>query len=644
MQLTTKVFLKSILLFGICVTPMIANEGFRNHGVAAPVGQAGWSGIHAVRDNDGNRFVLVKLWTGSGAEIKRRLLRIHVDSGKSEILVPDDGPYGQGGFSTFLSSRNRFYDTVGKRGYMAFYEYDASNGRWLTQQKIKLKGEHGYAMSFTETDDGIVYVGILSDLGGKLLSYSPDSQKLTNHGSLLEGTDWLVYPELVSDDKGWVYAAIRHKESRIVAWHPSLGRHELLSEDKREHVRRVSLYRSRNGKAYIQFDNGQWYECYEGKLSEVSKPEGDAVLTRSGWKPFSDFGDGSRIASISVPNKRMKIIERNGDERELDFEYDSSGRAIYSLEKGNDGLLYGSTGIPLRFFRYNPQDGSKANWGMADYGGHINDMVAVGDYIYGAVYSHGALIRTNVREEWEDNPIGKGRNPETVHYGNSDVYGRPFVLHKHSGEGHLLLAGHPARSKSGGGMLVYSLEDNSAVVYGADELIPGQGITSFASLNDGTVIGGTTIKAVTGGLQTATKPEIFVFDWENRKIVQRVAFDEQFSRVLDIMSPDGHSVYGVLSGEATMLFYFDYPNIDAIKSIDISGFGSPAGSQAARILSIGPDGNLYILFRDKILRFNLDSEEVEIAALSPVTIGTGSVWINNTLFFSSNAEIWSWDL
>lgn len=618
-------------------------EEFYNHGVAAPVGQAGWGGIHAVINAKGERQILVKLWTGSNP-VERRLLRVGVDTGKSEILVPDDGAQGSGGFSTFLSLRNRFYDTVGKRGYVAFYEYDVGSGEWLVQKKIESDGDHGYAMSFTETDEGVIYMGALNSQGGRLYGYDPDSQEIRDHGPLLEGTDWLVYPHLTSDDQGWVYAAIRHKEARIVAFHPVHGKRELLPEEKWVTVKNVRPYRSRNGKAYVRFDQDQWYELYEGVLVEVESGAGDAVLTSSGWKDDREFGDGSRIESISVPDRQATIREKDGKPRTLLFEYDSAGRSIYSLEAGQDGMLYGATGIPLRFFRYNPETGDKADWGLANYGGHINDMVAVGHDIYGAIYSNGALIRMDTRKAWENKPLGRGGNPSQLNPGNADLYGRPFILHEHSGGEHLLLGGNPARARSGGGMLIYSIREGTSVEYSAEQLVPGQGISSLVSLKEGTVVGGSTVQVVTGGVASATQPELFLFDWKERRVVQRVVFEEAFSRVMDMISPDGKSVYGILSGDTTILFYFDSSDVEQIHSIPLSEYGRPAGSQAERILSVGPDGNLYILFRDKILRLGVQDHRIEIVAQSPVTIGTGSAWIGDRLFFSSGSEIWSWRL
>jgi len=622
---------------------------FRRHGVAAPVGQAAWGGVHATIDGKGQRQILLKLWAGAGEKKERTLLVIDPVSGASQRFVPPDGPYGDGSFATFLSRKNRLYDMVAKKGRTSFYEFDVASAKWLTVGTLNLKGSHRFANSFTETDDGVIYAGILRQ-GGGLVSFDPESKKLIDHGRLLD-QEWLVYPHLISDSAGWIYAATKHKEAHIIAFHPAFGKRYFHPEGIEGMVWKVQVYRADNGRAYLQFDRHPWqiYEAFDGRITPASSTvpvASSAILRSTGWRDAREFPDGSRVVSLRVSSRKAEIADADGTHRKITFDYHSTGAHIRSLITSLNGNVYGSTMGPLRFFSLNPATGHREDHGLADYGGNIRVLTEFDGNIYGAIYSSGALIEIDPEQNWTDAPLRREGNPRVLFQQSTEEtwsIGRPSAIHVHRDGVHILVGGIPRRVAAGGGLLVYDRTTGTGIIMPSQEVVPGQAVQSLVSLLDGTVIGGSNLAAGTGGINGKGPVQLFVMDWKSRKVIRRFPIAGHDRMIADlVLSDDGKRVYGLAMGDTAKLLRFTPEGKNAPEVMDLSTFGPAISSdQPHKVLSFGPDGCLYILLDKGIVRFNTGTSIARLAAESPVPISAGGGWVGNELFFASGSDIWS---
>lgn len=313
-------------------------------------------GIIATADAHGNPLVVINLWTGVGADRQTTLLVVDPDEETTNLYeypeVNRIGPGGDRAFACFISRAGKFYYTLGNnRGEHQLYEFDLADREWHVVEAPLIEGET--VTAFTEDEQGRIYIAVRPTTN--IYVYDPQSGQLEDLGPLLE-LDWRVYPHIRTDDQGWIYLATRFEERHIVAFHPDSGeiRRDLLKPEDQGESRSTNMYRSTNGKVYMNFDDGPWYELYGGEAHHVPSPRGSIALVRNGWGSPMEFPDGRQLTAVRVADRYMEIEEEDGESRRVQFDYPSEGVSIYSLAAGSDGRLYGSTGIPLRYFVYDP--------------------------------------------------------------------------------------------------------------------------------------------------------------------------------------------------------------------------------------------------------------------------------------------------
>ena len=380
-----------------------------DYGVAAPVGQWAWGGPAAAVDAAGRRVIVGKLWSGYDSDGQDKglssYLFIDVETGATQQVNPE--VKGRGGVGTFLSPENKLYDTLEDQ----LVEVD------VTAKTVRRVGTvpEGRAMTWAVDKDGTIYFAMYPE--SELLSFNPRTRKLTNHG-LLAKEDWEQYPCLAMDGSGWVYAGIMHKRGAIIAFHPPTGeRRQLLDEAKRGYVAYVEIWRGADGHVHARLSpDSRWYDLYEGRLERSAEPRTPRVAyPNSTTATWGGFPDGSRFtdsASVDPAERRALILDAGAKEpRTVAFDYVGRGARVHTLVVGPDGKIYGSTGVPLRIFRLDPETRKINDWGVGGHQGHVNQFVRQGAKLYGAVYSSGSLIEYDPARPIDNTDIVKSANP-----------------------------------------------------------------------------------------------------------------------------------------------------------------------------------------------------------------------------------------
>lgn len=604
---------------------------FANHGVAAPVGMSVWGGPVPALDGQGRRVILIKLWAGLGPHTSYLL----VDAQTGAARQIDPGLNGGGAFSTFLSPDNKFYDAIEDQ----FIEFDVATETIHRVGPIPRQ----MPMSFTIDDQGVIYAGMYPN--AELLRFDPKTRELTNFGPLAEES-WPQYPHLALDDAGWVYAAIRHQRGNIVAFNPRTGeRRQLYPEDQRTYVDGVQNWRAVDGRAYARLGSeGAWFRLHQGEAQEApAGPESPrAVFTTTVTAP-GQWPDGSRFTTVNVANRTALVFDAEAEQpREITFDYQSDGVRIYSLIDSSDGDIYGATGIPLRVFHFNPRDGTISNWGMAGHGGHINQWVRQGDKLYGAVYSCGSLMAFDPTRPFDDAALSSSVNPRQAHHAAEarNLYGRPHAMLAHPDGEHVLIGGNPARALVGGGLLIFNVPTGASQILDRDELASEQGIMALAALPNGDLIVGTTTAAATGGTAVATEAMMYRLDWATRRVTARWTPLPQLQAINDlIVGPDG-LVYALAKPDH--FFVLDPRTGDVVHQEQITTYGPITGMQAPRTMALGPDGGIYVCYRDAIARFEPGTFAHRQIARPPTPITAGIVIRDGRLYFGSGANLWSY--
>ena len=226
-------------------------------------------------------------------------------------------------------------------------------------------------------------------------------------------------------------------------------------------------------------------------------------------------------------------------------------------------------------------------------------------------------------------------NPRPIARWQQDVC-RPRTALVHPDGRHVLMAGFAGYGRVGGGIGIHDLETGEDTLLTASEnLLPGHSCITLRALPDGSLVGGTSVAAPGGGHPTATEAEIFVLDWATRKVVHRAVPVAGDGNVVSLATA-GPLVYG-LSGTSTF-FVFDSATREIVHREDWSRYGSVP----RHALHNGPDGRLYAILANAILRLDPATYRHELLSWTPVRADAGGALANGLLCFASGTHVWSY--
>lgn len=600
------------------------DDGFTDHGIAAPTAIS--RGTTATINADGERLVLI--WLCSSESISQ--LVINVDSGDIHQF-PVPGPTGAP-FAVLHSSRNLWYGHLSGH----FYEFDPDSLEFSFAGETPMN----WAGALTEAPDGVIW-GILNP-DGHLISFNPTTRELTDHGIILE-EDWVQIPRTIAaDDSGWIYAGTGTARGQVVGYEIATGEIRTYVPEEDRDYGNGQLYRGEDGLVYAAAPGSgwDWHALSDGVATPVDeRPAGAPRRAGSQASVFRDFGDGSRIAMLDVPNRLLVVEEADGSEREIRFDYDSAGANITSMAAGPNDTVFGSTAHTMRFFSYEPAaDALTDHGGVPAIGdGNFCAIVHNGGRVYGAHYSGGGLWEVDPAAEWRPTAEGDEQNPRMLASWPRDIM-RPRTALAHPDGRHVLMAGYATDGLIGGGIGIYDLETDEATLLNAEEhLLPGQSCITLKALPDGNLIGGTDVTSAWAE-EIATEAELSIVDWETKEVVFRTIPVPDDIRIMSIEVGADGLVYG-LSGNATF-FVFDPQDRSVIHSESFAEYGGVP----RHALHAHPDGDVYAMMHGAVIRIAAGGLSHERLAKSPVTVSAGGALLNDVLYFASGTHVWSYEI
>ncbi len=632
----------TLLLTGLLcwtLTTRAADEATGNwteHGVVAPVGRDALT--LATTDGAGRQVVFTKLTTGG----KISYLFIDAETGQTEQIHVDSATRPPEGVA--LNPERIVYDA--EDGHLLGVDLDSRAvyrlGRFGT----------GLALGFLRTDDGMLYLGIYPS--AHLFSFNPATQDFTDLGKMNKES-WTQYLRpLASDASGWVYGGIAMERMQIVGYNPATGEmRKFIPDENRFRGYIPQLFRGVDGKVYARADRYQvgdvlevhengwgWHALWEGQATPVDEParrsaQADQIALGMGAR----FPDGSTIR-LNVNDRQLSVFESGREEpRVVSFNYQSDGVPIYNIIAGPDGKVYGSTGHPMRVWCFDPHDGQFWDRGLASSGLHTNQFVRQGEKLYGTVYSTGAIFEYDPRQDY--NESGKV-NPRWLHRDTAafDLYGRPRAMLAHNDGRHILVGGMAARVLYGSGLLIYDIERGRGRIVDRSALVPDQGIQSLVSLPGGDVLIGTTTYGPTAAKSLGTRDAmIYRFNLPTRKVTGRWTLKPRTPAVADMILAGDGLVYGL--AESNLLFVFDPAHNEVIRTAQVDGYGNVSGYQAPRCMAIGPDGAIYALFQQAVIRIDPATLEHKAISRPASTITTGIAIVGDRLYYGCGTRLFS---
>lgn len=603
--------------------------GFRYHGVATPV--SNHRGTVATVDAAGRDILLVWLFDHRGGYA---LLLIDAETGASEEFTTPFAPGGDCPYASLLSRANRYYTQFNSH----FVEFDPLQRAFTFCHSTTPQ----MAMGMAEDDCGRVFAVSYPDSG--VVGYDPATGWWQDYGSVYP-QNWRQYQRYVAaDDQGWLYFAVGSTASQIVALEVVSGQaRPVLGELERG--RGTSLvYRDLDGCVYGQPLAGQpgpWLRLRAGAWDWVPAAPEQPVATITGSQSLCHgrFASGRQLVECDLV-ERCLVTNGPGSagQRRLRFDYSSDGAHLMGVALAPDGTLAGGTAFPMRFFAYDPVGDQWRN--QASYG-QWNTVARHCDRFFVGGYGAGFLLEWNPSEPWVPTAVGdENSNPRFLAQCEPDI-NRPHCLLAHPDGRLLVLAGTPGYGYTGGGLLFWDRQTQTATRVGHADLLPEHSTMSLVAWGDGLLLGGTTTAPGTGGEKRADVAEMYLLDLATRTITWHapvIAGAQEYTCLL--ARPNG-LVYGVV--DRRQFIVFDPAGTALVHTEPIEPrFGLTATQQGPRILVEGDDDVVYLLCVRGIARIDPVAHRITWMADAPVPIGPGGDYHQGRIYFGSESRLYSY--
>lgn len=619
-------------------------EDFQSHGIPTPLAQT--RGVVTTVDSEGRDIVLSWLQDHRGGY---SLLWIDAETGQTRQFDTPFAPDGDEPFSVLLSSQNRLYTLFSGH----FVEFDVQQSRFLFWEKTG----PGTAMSLTEDRQGGIWAATYPS--NRLLRFDPRAQRLKDFGSLAVQS-WDQYPRSMAvDASGWVYVGVGMAQAQIHAFHPDSGqKRSLLPRSLVRRQEAPEVWLSRANSVFARAGDHQ-YLLSGGKIHRLppeSTLSGTGLVTGAQNLFDHRFPSGRSLLALDMEAHRFSVRDLDGKVRLLPFQYRTQGAALTQVCSTSDGQVCGGTRFPMHVFRH--QAGStRFDSQLLDR--QPNVIEPIGGHWYVGAYPDGALLEVSGQALARSERLASA-NP---------AINRPHALVVQSHGPWVIMAGTPDYGRTGGGLLFWHRQNHRSFTLTHEQLIPGQATQALIELPDGLLLGGSTVKAGTGGVDAEDGACLYLLDPDTRRILWQFQPVPEARTITDLIVRQDGLVYGL--ADSTTLFVFDlqtrrvlktYPfgaqvgtamfaqgtralirvPVEAAAPSGAQGTSPPrpAGRLAAR--SGKPVETIYLLLTDGVARIDPVRHEPERVATSPVEVSVGGAHVDGRIYFGSGSTLYSW--
>lgn len=474
-----------------------------------------------------------------------------------------------------------------------------------------------YIWMYTVGKDGKLYGCTYG--GAKLVSYDPQTGQMADLGRM-DPTE--NYSRSVATGRnGWIYVGIGMARGSIVAYDPGSGKHRLAIPP--EHVVQGcgQVWNGSDGNAYGRMAS-HTYRFVDGTAQEIDK--GAAVS--SGPQQLKD----GRILTNAHLNGWYELTDPDtGEAKRHTFEYEGAGSALFVVGEGPEGVIYGSTAMPLELCWYDPATGDMQNPGNpTNVGGEIYSFAHLDGKLYLCAYPGSWLSIYDPKRPWdygtkpENNPYGFGN------IGDGHLRPRAMIV---GVDGRLYIGSLPPYGQLGGALGVYDPEKNE-VVENYRHLIRDQAIVALVQdPQTGIIWGGSSIAGGGGAHVTETNAHIFAWDPVLRRKVNDFVPIEGRGSVIS-MAWANERVFALVAGPTLVVYN---PSKDQVEHIADVTLGNP------REIALGlwRDGLIYGL-TDRCI-FTIDPQSYEMNQLASPGRGIHCGWaISDTgIYFGSGVSL-----
>lgn len=494
-----------------------------------------------------------------------------------------------GAWISTLASNDCVYLGTYYEGHLLRYDIKKDEFTDLGQA---LPGET-YIMGLCDDGKGHVYGSTFS--GGKLFRMDLKTEQIEDLGNFDQESLYCRNPHITKSGK--IVTVLGTKQVKVAVYDPDTGEKKVIPYPKKQ-PGTLSIFRNEKGDIFIKIGNDLPYLVTDGPLCDMDLKE---VCEEQAKPADKVFYDGRKLAAMT--NKSLTIQLTDGTFEEHALKYDSSGLMLWMVHKGPDDKIYGSSALPLRMFRYDPNTGKSVNLGNpATTDGEIYSMTNYEGKLYIASYSGAIISVYDPNKPWNFGfePSNNPREIGKIGYGQN----RPTSMIT-AVNGMIYIASVPTYGETSGALTEFNPKTDEFSVWRG--IVDDQSVYVLDNITGTRFICAATSNEVGTGADIPTgDARVFIWDIDKKEKVKEIRPVKGSKNIVSVKYYKG-LIYG-LTGDGN-LFIYDYIKDDVltVKKLPVRRAIWPG-------MDITDQGIIYGAGDDKLFRYDPEKDLFKIVA------------------------------
>ena len=504
---------------------------------------------------------------------------------------------------------------LGTLAHAHFLHLDRHNHRLVDLGRPSPSEEYIWDVAFGADHRlyGVTYPGC------RLVRYDPATHKLEDLGKM-DPTEkygrWIV-----AGKDGYLYIGIGTAKANIAVVNTRTGElREVLPRDAQV----VGI-----PKPYIGVD-GKAYATLNDRLFQIDGFYIRELPPTAAVKPVNpDTLKDGRTLELSEDGMLTITQPKTHAQNTVKISYQGEDLQVFRIRFGPDGVLYGSSILPIHFLKVDLVHRQVEQIGHLGGGEIYSFLPHVGQLLMGAYSGLAPLMSYTPGRPFRPAPDG---NPTLINYSGSDHAWRPQAMVE--GPDGLVYVGATAGYGELESPLLSWNGANGSVQLHAN-IIHDQSVISLTAWKQ-FVVGGTTTTGGGGSHPTQTDARLFLWNTHTQAKEFDIVPVPGADLITDLVTAAKGTIYGIAESRgAHTLFAFD-PNTRTILSLQPLPFHDVVYNG----IGLLPDKTIVGLAEEGIFTIDQTTHRARLIVPSPVKITGGFDLRDGAVYFISNSEIY----
>jgi streptogramin lyase len=543
------------------------------------------------------------------------IVAINPEDGAAEVFHnPAPGEYGARNIAVGPAGDVYF----GTLPHAHFLRLDPKSQRLVDLGRPSANEEYIWDVAFGADRKlyGVTYPGC------RLVSYDPATGKLADLGRM-DPTEkygrWIV-----GGRDGFLYIGIGTAKAQIAVYDTRNGEmREVLPKDA-QIVGTAQPYLGVDGKVYATVGD-RLFGLSGFTLREIAAADKVDEIDR-------DVLNDGRVVHLGEDGSMTVVDPRTHRESKVTIAYSGEQLQLFRIAFGPDGILYGSSILPLHFVKIDVAAHRVEKIAQLGGGEAYSLLAHKGRLLMGAYAGLAPLMSYDPAQP--THPAASG-NPALLNFAGSDEHWRPQAMIE-GHDGIVYVGGTAGYGALEGPLVAWDAPNDPAHAYG--NLVHNQSVVSLA-VSEGGIVGGTTIEGGGGSHPTEHEARVFLWDPAQKRLLWDLVPVSGASAITDLITSKRGLIYGIAHRQGQYVLFTLDPRARRIIATQALPFHEVVYNSVA---STG-DGEIWGLAEEGIFRIDDATHQAKLIAASPAPVTGGFALHDGAIYFISGSSVYRYN-